>query len=537
MATKSLTFDIFGRDRSASKTITGVGKSVDRLRGQFQSLSRGLAIGVGAGIAAAGVALGKVLADSFEAIKRIEVINAQTESVLKSTGGAANVSAIQVETLADRLEKLTATEAEQIQEGANLLLTFKNIRNEAGKGNDVFDQTVAVATDMARAMGTDVKSGAIQLGKALNDPIRGISALTRVGVTFDDRQRDLIKTLVETGDVMGAQKVILQELNSEFGGSGAAYADTFSGKIDLLGHRFGEMGEKVALALMPAIEDLIDFIQSDVAPELEGFASWFSSEGVPALEGFVGFLRDNKDDLADWATGIGLLTVAVWGLNAAMLANPVGAFVAGLALIAGGVIYLTQVNKEAGVQWMRTVEGFVQVGLTAVQTLAGVGEGFVNMIIDALNGAAQAAKPFLDLFGIPVGQLGKVDFTSGFRNLSSAYHNAIYSVDAHGNRAAPQVGFNANDYARLYGAAPRLAEGGIVSRRPGGIFANIGEGRWDEAVVPLSPANMRAMGGGDTYYISVPGGYIGDENRLVQKLATAVANVKRRGGVSAGAFG
>lgn len=42
---------------------------------------------------------------------------------------------------------------------------------------------------------------------------------------------------------------------------------------------------------------------------------------------------------------------------------------------------------------------------------------------------------------------------------------------------------------------PRLAEGGIVQKRPGGILANIGEGREDEAVIPLS--KLEAMTGND----------------------------------------
>lgn len=214
------------------------------------------ALGPIAGIVAGVFATGAIVSwgqAQVDALARIEQINKQTETVLKSTGNSANVTAEGVENLAGRLESLTGTEAESIQEGANLLLTFKNIKNEAGAGNDIFDQTTVAMVDMARAMGTDAKGGAVQLGKALNDPVAGISALTRVGITFSDEQKNLIGSLVESGNVMEAQKIILGELNSQFGGSGQAYAETYAGKIDLLGHAWGTFGETLFSGVMPVL--------------------------------------------------------------------------------------------------------------------------------------------------------------------------------------------------------------------------------------------------------------------------------------------
>ena len=130
----------------------------------------------------------------------------------------------QVGDLVTAISNKAGYDDEAIQSGANLLLTFTNIRNEAGKGNDIFNQSTRILTDMSTAMGTEPKQAAIQLGKALNDPIKGISALSRVGVTFTDGQKKTIKSLVDGGKTMQAQKIILKELNSEFGGSAAAQA-------------------------------------------------------------------------------------------------------------------------------------------------------------------------------------------------------------------------------------------------------------------------------------------------------------------------
>jgi hypothetical protein len=166
-----------------------------------------------------------------QSLMRIEQINAQTEAAIKSTGGAANVSADQVEMLSSQIENLTSIEAESVQEGANLLLTFTHIRNEVGKGNDIFNQATRIMTDMSVALGQDMKSSAIQLGKALNDPIRGISALRRVGVSFSTEQEKQIKNMVKQNDLMGAQKVVLHELKNEFGKSAEALGDTTAGKV------------------------------------------------------------------------------------------------------------------------------------------------------------------------------------------------------------------------------------------------------------------------------------------------------------------
>lgn len=323
MASKSLTFDIYGRDKTASKTLDGIGGSANKMGEQFAKVGKVVA-------AAAAVAVIAWAKSSVDSLARIESINAQTTAVLKSTGNAAGVSAGHIEDLATALEKKTASEGEAIQEGANLLLTFKNIRNEAGAGNDIFDQTTGIMVDMSRAMGTEAGDAAVQLGKALNDPIAGISALSRVGITFSEDQKAVIEALVESGDTMGAQKVILQELQDQFGGSGAAFAETFAGKVDLIGHAWGEVGENLFTKAMPALEDLAD---------------WMLEEGIPALDDFFASVVENKDILGPAATAVGVLTAAMWLLNAAMAANPVGLVAAGLIALVAMFTWVT-INLE-----------------------------------------------------------------------------------------------------------------------------------------------------------------------------------------------
>jgi methyl-accepting chemotaxis protein len=125
--------------KNANTAFANLQGSIGSLRSNFVLL--------GAAIAGAGA----LIAKNVQSLARIETINAQTAQTIKKMGNAANISAKEVEALAGRLEALTATEAESIQTGANLLLTFRNISNQAGAGNDIFNQTTGIMVDMARS--------------------------------------------------------------------------------------------------------------------------------------------------------------------------------------------------------------------------------------------------------------------------------------------------------------------------------------------------------------------------------------------------
>lgn len=184
-----------------------------------------------------------------------ERVMAQTANVIEATGGAAGLTAQQIADLAQAESQLTGLDDELIQGGENMLLTFKNI------GGETFPAATRAMEDMAVAMAggnlaaVDLQGTAIQLGKALNDPIAGLTALSRAGVTFSDEQKDLIRTLQESGDLMGAQAVILDELESEFGGAAKAAGDTLEGSLAKLNNTIGNLGAEIGGELIPILND------------------------------------------------------------------------------------------------------------------------------------------------------------------------------------------------------------------------------------------------------------------------------------------
>jgi hypothetical protein len=215
-----------------------------------------------AGFAVAGLAALKFGADSLKAFSEAQQVAAQTDAVIKSTGGSANVTADQVSGLATEIRNLSGIDDEAVQASENLLLTFRDIHNAAGEGNDIFDQTTRAIADMATAMNQgaipsqeQLAQTTIQVGKAMNDPIKGMTALRRVGVAFTDSQVATITSLQKSGDLMGAQKIILGELTAEFGGAAEAAGNTFAGsmakakgKVDDLEESVGALGASLVLA-------------------------------------------------------------------------------------------------------------------------------------------------------------------------------------------------------------------------------------------------------------------------------------------------
>ena len=377
-------------------------KGLKQANAQFGKLQSSIG-SLGRNFAAAGAVIagaGAIIAKNAQSLARIEEINAQTAQTIKTMGNAAGISATEVETLAGSLEKLTATEAETIQEGANLLLTFGNIRNQLGAGNDIFSQTTKIMVDMGVALKRGPTQMATMLGKALNDPIRGLTALTRVGVSFTDEQREQVKALQQSGDLMGAQKVILAELQNQYGGSGAAFAQTFNGQRALMGHELGTIGEEATMAVMPALQGMVEQLREIIpliGPQLKAAIESVDWKAlVQSIVDFTKFLVENATTIANVIIGIFALNTAfklmavasgiaqtaialkTWymaqlatGMTAATIAT--GAFSTALKLIpfvaiAGGLALVITGMTEADSAYRRTTPVVTSFGESVLKT-------------------------------------------------------------------------------------------------------------------------------------------------------------------------
>jgi hypothetical protein len=388
MAALSLVFDLIGRDISASRAFGNVGNAAERAGRQSSTAASLISSGMKM---AGGALLGAGLIEGFKSLYEQAAESAKigrlTTQVIKSTGGAAGISAKQVGALATSISNKVGYDDEAIQSGENLLLTFTNLRNEAGKGNDIFNQATSIMTDLSVALGQDTKTSAIQLGKALNDPIKGVSALQRVGVSFTASQKEQITTLVQTGKTLDAQKLILGELKKEFGGAAAAAATP----LDKLKVSLGNLAENIGGYLIPIVDKGASFLNDKLIPAFSDLGPVISAAGS-----FLGGVVSAAGGLLEFFGGLpGPIKLTV-GVIAALvlLKGPVAGFFASVDAAAGAAVGpLIAAGSAAGVARV-AMSGFVTmlggpVGLAI--TAITIGLGFLTSWLGKSDGATKDA--------------------------------------------------------------------------------------------------------------------------------------------------
>jgi hypothetical protein len=200
---------------------------------------------------AAAAAFGEALRFSIKQAADGEKEQAALSAAIASTGGAAGLSADELNRMGLSMSRLSTFSDGAITESQTLLLTFTRI------GKEVFPQAQQAILDVATLMGGDLKTATIQVGKALNDPIAGLASLSRVGIQFSDDQKEMIKTMMEMGDVTGAQNVILGELTTQFGGQAAAAANTYHGEVQQLKNEMEILGGVIGDDVLPDLKDFV----------------------------------------------------------------------------------------------------------------------------------------------------------------------------------------------------------------------------------------------------------------------------------------
>ena len=285
-----------------------------------KALGKSLSIGLTAPLAIMGATSVRAFQVQAKAI-------AQVEAGLKSTGSQAGFTSKQLQAMASDLQSKTLFGDETILKDATAqLLTFTNISGEQ------FARTQQAALDLATRLDGDLKGASIQLGKALNDPVANLSALSRSGIQFSDEQKAVIKSMAETGRLAEAQTLILDELNRQYGGSAEAAAKA-DGGFTQLANSFGDLQEAIGQQLIPILRPLVDWLTQTVAKMQEAPDSFKRAAVVIGLvAGAIGPLLVVIPSLIG---GVRALRGAMLLLNTAMLTNPF--FLAAAAIAAVGV--------------------------------------------------------------------------------------------------------------------------------------------------------------------------------------------------------
>ena len=294
----------------------------------------------------------------------LKVLSTQLERIGANGSGQLD----ELREAADRLGDATLFSQDDFIESFNILSSFRAIAVES------FTEVSSVAADIAQVMGSDVKSATVQLAKALEDPKRGLTALSRSGITFNEAQTETIKKLVDSGKLLDAQALILETIKEQYEGAGDAAGKGFAGALDLLSENAEDAAEALGKALEPAA--------TDAANALAGVLEQISK--IPAPAGQAAFQ-------------IGLITAGVIALNKAIIAfkatKLAELLVTQIALYKtfGAQIYITAAAQGV----LNTALGVGKALMVGLPLLAVAG-GIVG-IADALNQAINGQRNFNDL--------------------------------------------------------------------------------------------------------------------------------------------
>jgi hypothetical protein len=370
--------------RAAEQTLNQFGKNV------------GIAFAaVGAALAVAGAATIRFGLDAVEGAERAAIAQRRLDQIAESMSlfgtEAAKVSK-RLGEFAEANELIVGVDADVIKSTQAKLLTFKELAETADETGGAFDRATMAALDLAAAGFGSAESNAVALGKALNDPIKGITALTRSGITFTKQEKENIKVMVESGKTLQAQEMILKAIETQVGGTAKATASAFT-RIELATNQvkdaigeallpvFEELANELvnitpalSAALAPAAQKVADVLKSNLLPAIQNFTKWLASpagtqkvkeltqaviDGISKFVDFATAVSNNWDLITKLVGGIAILVVSFKTLiavieiakavqlafNVTLIANPIGLLIAALALAVVGIVaFTTSVN-------------------------------------------------------------------------------------------------------------------------------------------------------------------------------------------------
>ena len=494
----------------AATELKGVGDKAKGIGSSFKGV---------AGAVAGGLAIGAVTVFGKAAIAAAEDSEKATaglQNVFKQMGDTTGTAATDAMNYASELSKLTAIEDETIIAAQTQLATFGAVSDQTARSAGVFDRATAAAADLAAAGFGSMDSNAVALGKALNDPIKGIGALAKSGVTFTDAEKEMIASMQAAGDMTGAQEVVLKALEKQVGGTAAATV-TSSEKMALA---TGDVTEAVGSALLPAFQALAPILQT-VAGFLEENMTWL----LPLVGAILGIVAVIKI----WSIVQGIL-------NTVMAANPILLVVLAIvALIAVGVLLVK--NWDKIVAFLTKIWDTIRATATTVFSaigsfISGIWTGikrtvetvwggiltFFSTILGKVRGVFQGVWDFFEDFVTYIGTVG--DAIAGmweivstalgtawsgvvdvFKGVVNTFITGINTIISGINSAIGVInnipGVNIGTIPNI----PKLARGGVLTRPT--LFIGGEAGR--EIVTPerLLRQIMRTEGGGGGYTLNM----------------------------------
>lgn len=335
----TLAVDVTGDIRRLNSDISGAGKHATST---FATAAK--KIGLLLGGAFIGTKIVGFFKESALLAEKSATANALLEQTLRNAGFATNEVADRQKELAKAISRTSGYQDEEIKSAQGILATFHVLSGTADEVGGAFDRSTQAIVDMAASGFGSLQDNAKQVGKALQDPVQGISALTRSGLTFTAEQKNMVKAWVETGETAKAQNFILEEIEKQVGGVAAETADASA----IMATAWNDSKEAIGTLLLPAMQGLAGFMSETLAPAIENIVNWFKDDVGPAL-------TDAKEKLEEWEGPIktiaGIITALMIPTFVRMAASAVvsaATTAASWAVTAAGSVAAAAVNVASG---------------------------------------------------------------------------------------------------------------------------------------------------------------------------------------------
>lgn len=170
------------------------------------------------------------------------------DNTVKATGADAWTTTKELEAMAKSLSDETDYSVTELEKMQSVLLGFREI---TGKN---FEEASEAILDMATVMEMDLTSAVQTVGKALDDPIKGLDSLRRQGFAFTNEQKAELAQLVKNGKKLEAQKIILDELARSYGGASKAGQDSFAKQR----HAIENFTDTLGVKLLPLVKSFTE---------------------------------------------------------------------------------------------------------------------------------------------------------------------------------------------------------------------------------------------------------------------------------------
>jgi phage-related protein len=489
--------DVVVRFLSDASQVTSEVSKIEDTQSRLKSWAKGVAGAVGVAFAVHKVS------DFVSAAEEANSVSAGLAQTMRNAGDATGAWTAHAEKLAATLMRQTGIDDEVIKGGQTILATFHQLSGPVGQTSGAFDRATKAAVDLSAAGFGSVESAATMLGKALEDPEKGLTALGKAGVTFLPEQKAQIKAMTDAGQSAIAMATILGIVENQVKGVAASSA-TSGEKMRVA---WGETQEALGNALLPVLTRLAPILQ-DIAKFVQKNATWL----VP-IAGLI----------AGIAVAVKIATVAQIAWNIAAGANPAGAIVLAIVAAIAALIVIVkliidhwdQIKAVAVAAWqaiMDAIQPVVDFVKEAFDTILGVVLGVWNwikehwpLLLAILTGPFGLSVKFV------IDHLDQIlDFIKSIPGKIADFLGSVFDIiTAPFDRAIGFVKGIWNSFARAWNGItihipsvdvpligkigggsvslpdlPTLARGGVVTRATLAILGEAGP----EAVIPLARA-------------------------------------------------